>query len=73
MHTHTHVHDAKCMQSCTCAHTFIHLHLEMKIIKIKCKKQNRYIHAILLQVSEGNEESFWLSNFLLHTFIPMHY
>ena len=65
-HTHTHVHAAKCMQSCTClcTHTFIHLHPDMKIIKIKCKKQNKYIHVILLQVSEENEESFWLSKFL---------
>ena len=65
-HTHTHTHAAKCMQSCTCIcrHTFIHLHPDMKIIKIKCKKQNKYIHVILLQVSEENEKSFWLSNFL---------
>ena len=63
---------AKCMQSCICRHTLIHLHPDMKIIKIKCKKQNKYIHVILLQVSEENEESFWLSNFLKAIGICIH-
>ena len=44
----------------------------MKIIKIKCKKQNKYIHVILLQVSEENEESFWLSKFLKAIGICIH-
>ena len=79
-HTHTHTHTHMLLNVCNHAHAYagIHLHPDMKIIKIKCKKQNKYIHVILLQVSEENEESFWLSNFpksywTLHTFIPMHY
>ena len=73
---HTHVHAAKCsytMHTCThthvCMHAHayarIHLHPDMKIIKIKgsdlYEKKNKYIHVVLLQLSEVNEESFWLS------------
>ena len=45
------------------AYTRMHLHPDMKIIYIKAsnlyEKKNEYIHVILLQVSEVNEESFW--------------
>ena len=39
----------------------------MKSIKIKAKdfyEKKKYIHVILLQVSEVNEESFWLLYYL---------
>ena len=53
MHACTHT----CMHACICTHTIIHLNLDMKSIKIKAndfdgKKNNKYIHVILLQVSE---------------------
>ena len=36
------------------------------------QKKPKYIHVILLQVSEENEESFWLSNFLKAIGICIH-
>ena len=67
MHTHTHVcmhvHAAKCSYTHVCMHAHanahIHLHPDMKIFKIKASdlyEKNRYIHVILLQMSEVNEE-----------------
>ena len=63
MHTCTHI----CMHACICTHTFIHLHPDMKSIKIKANdfyEEKKYIHVILLQVSEVNEESFRLLYYL---------
>ena len=72
MHACTHA----CMHACVCTHTFIHLHPDMKSIKIKAnnfyEKKNKYIHVILLQVSEVDEESFWLSYCLKAIWICIH-
>ena len=59
MHACTHT----CMHACICTHTIVHLNLDMKSIKIKAndfygKKQNKYIHVILLQVSEVTRKVF---------------
>ena len=59
MHACTHT----CMHACICTHTIIHLNLDMKSIKIKAndfygKKTNKYIHVILLQVSEEARKVF---------------
>ena len=77
MHACTHT----CMHACICTHTFVHLHPDMKSIKIKANdfyEKKKYIHVILLQVSEENEESFLViilpKLYLnLHRFIHMHY
>ena len=58
MHACTHT----CMHACICTHAIIHLNLDMKSIKIKandfCRKKNKYIHVILLQVSEVTRKVF---------------
>ena len=79
MHACTHT----CMHACICTHTIIHLNLDMKSIKIKANdfygKKNKYIHVILLQVSEVARKVFGYYIILpkiylnLHTFIHMHY
>ena len=58
MHACTHT----CMHACICTHTIIHWNLDMKSIKIKendfYRKKNKYIHVILLQVSEVTRKVF---------------
>ena len=59
--THTHV----------CMHVYARIHLYictlMKSIKIKANdfhEKKKYMHVVLLQVSEVNKESFWLLYYL---------
>ena len=58
MHACTHT----CMHACICTHTIIHLNLDLKSIKskqmISMEKNNKYIHVILLQVSEVTRKVF---------------
>ena len=63
MHAHTHTH--------VCMHVYARIHLYictlMKSIKIKANdfyEKKKYMHVILLQVSEVNKESFWLLYYL---------
>ena len=58
MHACTH----SCMHACICTHTIINLNLDMKSIKIKANdfygKKTKYIHIILLRVSEVTRKVF---------------
>ena len=62
-----------------CTYTFIHLHPDIKIIKIKARdlyeKKTDKIYAcnFLLQVSEVNEENFWILYCLKAIGICMHF